>query len=109
MIQIDMPMPKDCLDCPACNEYLMCAIPASGRGWGENDVREFGQSRPEWCPMVEVPTPHGRLIDGSELVVKYDLYAPIAPVVEGDSEHWTNLIHTRHILNAPTVIKAEDE
>ena len=55
MIQIDMPMPKNCIDCPACNEYLMCAIPVSGRGWGENDVKDFSQSRPEWCPMKEQP------------------------------------------------------
>ena len=53
MIQIEMPMPKNCLDCPACNEYLTCAIPVNGRKWGENDVREFGQGRPEWCPMKE--------------------------------------------------------
>ena len=53
MIQIDMPMPTNCLDCPACNEYLMCAIPCNGRGWGENDVRDYSQSRPEWCPMKE--------------------------------------------------------
>ena len=53
MIQIDMPMPTNCLNCPACNEYLTCAIPVNGRKWGENDVREFGQSRPEWCPMKE--------------------------------------------------------
>lgn len=53
MIQIDMPMPTNCLDCPACNEYLTCSIPVSGRKWGENDVREFGQGRPEWCPMEE--------------------------------------------------------
>lgn len=53
MIQIDMPMPTNCLDCPACNEYLMCAIPVYGREWGENDVREFDKSRPQWCPMKE--------------------------------------------------------
>lgn len=53
MIQIDMQMPANCLDCPACNEYLACAIPVNGRGWGENDVREFSQGRPEWCPMKE--------------------------------------------------------
>ncbi len=53
MIKIDMPMPKNCLDCPACNEYLMCAIPINGRKWGENDVHEFGQGRPEWCPLKE--------------------------------------------------------
>lgn len=53
MIQIDMPMPTNCLDCPACNEYLTCAIPVNGRKLGENDVREFGQSRPDWCPMKD--------------------------------------------------------
>jgi len=53
MIQIDMEMPNDCLNCPACNEYLMCAIPCNGRGRGENDVKDFSQSRPEWCPMKE--------------------------------------------------------
>ena len=53
MIQIEMEMPKNCMDCPACNEYLMCAIPCDGRGWGENDVKDFSQSRPEWCPMKE--------------------------------------------------------
>ena len=53
MIQIDMEMPNDCLNCPACNEYLNCTIPINGRKWGENDVREFEQERPEWCPMKE--------------------------------------------------------
>ena len=53
MIQLDMPMPTNCLDCPACNEYLTCAIPVNGRKWGENDIREFGQGRPEWCPLKE--------------------------------------------------------
>jgi hypothetical protein len=53
MIQIDMPMSKNCLDCPACNEYLMCSIPVNGREWGENDVHEFDKSRPQWCPMKE--------------------------------------------------------
>lgn len=48
-----MPMPTNCIDCPACNEYLTCAIPVNGRKWGENDVREFSQSRPEWCPLKE--------------------------------------------------------
>lgn len=65
MIQIDMPMPKNCLDCPACNEYLMCAIPVNGRKWGENDVREFGQGRPEWCPLKEQEVKTGYWIDSA--------------------------------------------
>lgn len=63
MIQIDMPMPTNCLDCPACNEYLTCAIPINGRKWGENDVREFGQSRPEWCPLKEQEAKTGHWIE----------------------------------------------
>lgn len=53
MIRIDMSMPTNCLDCPACNEYLTCAIPINGRKWKAKDVHEFGQGRPEWCPMKE--------------------------------------------------------
>ena len=54
MIQIDMQMPTKCIDCPACNEYLMCAIPVNGRKLGENDVRDyFTNGRPEWCPLKE--------------------------------------------------------
>jgi hypothetical protein len=51
MIQIDMQMPTNCLECPVCNEYLCCAIPVGGHGWGENNVSDFSKSRPEWCPM----------------------------------------------------------
>lgn len=53
MIEIDMPMPKNCWDCPACNEYIVCAIPVEGHGYGNHDVSDFRQSRPEWCPMKE--------------------------------------------------------
>lgn len=53
MIRIDMSMPTNCLECPACNEYLTCAIPINGRKWKAKDVREFDQGRPEWCPMEE--------------------------------------------------------
>lgn len=54
MIQIDIPMPKNCGECPVCNELLMCGVPCNGRGWGENDVRDyFSQGRPEWCPLKE--------------------------------------------------------
>ena len=54
MIQIDIPMPKNCGECPICNEYLMCGVPRNGRGWGENDVSDyFTNGRPEWCPLKE--------------------------------------------------------
>ena len=27
----------------------------------------YGMSRPNWCPLVEIPTPHGRLIDADAI------------------------------------------
>ena len=54
MIQIDIPMPKNCGGCPICNEYLMCGVPCNGREWGENDVSDyFTNGKPEWCPLKE--------------------------------------------------------
>ena len=31
------------------------------------DSIAFEQHRPEWCPLVEIKTPHGRLIDADAL------------------------------------------
>ena len=55
----------------------------------------YGMPRPDWCPLVEVPTPHGRLIDSDRMLrdCKY-------PEVE---------TYTRVALeSAPTVIEAEE-
>lgn len=57
-------------------------------------------SRPEWCPLVEVPGSHGRLIDANELE---------------RMKHWTDdlyeteYVEMEDITNAPTVIEAEEQ
>ena len=58
--------------------------------------------RPDWCPLVEIPTPHGRIGDLDALKAQYK-YG------EADSEDekvWMMNIR-RAIANAPTVIEAE--
>lgn len=59
----------------------------------------YGMSRPNWCPLVEIPTPHGRLGDLDELA-KYK-YENI----------WTNrlIIDADDLDDAQTVIEAEGE
>ena len=50
----------------------------------------------EYCPLVEIPTPHGRLIDADELVRIWTgakFYGSIKPIVDA----------------RPTVIEAEGE
>lgn len=49
MIQIDMEMPEDCIDCPIHNdEFLCCNLEPDIKDWDGFD------GRPEWCPLVEV-------------------------------------------------------
>lgn len=54
-------MPLMCGDCP-CYDGSDYACNATGRG-----VIEYRyDGRPDNCPIVEIPTPHGRLIDADE-------------------------------------------
>lgn len=62
MLIIDMPMPKNCGECPLLYmEIVKCTV-------NGNDCTEYGSERPSWCPIVGVlPDEHGDLIDRDEL------------------------------------------
>ena len=47
-----MEMPNDCMECPFSDYEAWCLIPGVIS---------------EHCPLVEVPEPHGRLIDADEI------------------------------------------
>jgi len=57
-----MEMPKSCADCFLEDPYdgYNCRIIPKSANWGLGE-------RPSWCPLVEVPTPHGDLIDRDAL------------------------------------------
>lgn len=53
---------------------------------------------PKDCPLVEIPTPHGRLIDADNL-----------PAVNlFDNEEWYVVVHKEDIDKSPTIIEAEE-
>lgn len=59
-------------------------------------------SRPDWCPLINIPTPHGRLIDADKLMVE---------IIDSDLDHlqrddWKEVIQI--ISDIPTVIEAEE-
>ena len=59
-------------------------------------------SRPDWCPLIAVPTPHGRLGDLDELKSKFRHG-------KGDNDTdsaWISAIR-RAITQAETIIEAE--
>ena len=65
----DMDMPKSCME---------CELRFTARGFDtecifSNDtVDDCTDRRLYHCPLVEIPTPHGRLIDADELVARIE-------------------------------------
>lgn len=71
---VDLEMPKDCPMCPFANydifnTFCGCDI-TRGKRWAVKNDKDYAESstRPDWCPLIEVPEPHGRLIDADALV-----------------------------------------
>lgn len=88
-----MDMPKNCLLCPCCA--------GEGTGMGrQHYCQAIGDEpcvsedyRPENCPLSEIPTPHGRLIDADALSL-WDIDVANYP--------------SNYIKRAPTIIEAEE-
>lgn len=72
-----MEMPKTCNICPFMKtnddldaedyRYMYCDFPGIGEF-----VTDYEASRHPYCPLIEVPAEHGRLIDADKLWIKLD-------------------------------------
>ena len=71
----------------------------------------YGEGRPDWCPLIEVPTPHGELVDRGELMDIYaDRLTAVAERYSPDSSECGILSGAMKLLAImPTVIEAEGE
>lgn len=91
----NMDMPCMCCLCPChdwdveTDRYYCLALKGEPRIIDENTRRDD-------CPLVEIPTPHGRLIDADVACEKYK-----------DEDSLIAELAYRKIRNAPTVIEAE--
>jgi hypothetical protein len=56
-------------------------------------VTPYGLPRPDWCPLVEIPTPHGRLIDADKLNI-HDVSPAYGFCVMGVTEEDIGLVDT---------------
>lgn len=61
MIVLDIEMPKSCGECPVSLSGKYCRIIGSAISF------HALSTRPDDCPLKEIPTPHGRLIDADKL------------------------------------------
>lgn len=78
-----MEMPKNCAEC----EFHQSGYP----DWCDLSIRARDihntEIRQEWCPLVEVPTPHGRLIDADKLERDIEEYH----LSDGKFQHWVQV------------------
>lgn len=81
-----MKMPKNCTICRFC-------VPEADPGDGEmcmatgRFMPPCSTERLEECPLVEVPTPHGRLIDAGKLERDIEEYH----LSNGKFQHWVQV------------------
>ena len=104
-----MNMPKDCRECRL-NDFSMytgdtwCGV--SGGVLAKNFKAIGFDGRPDWCPLVEVKTPHGRLTDESvvlEMIRKNMGIKSLEFLYNAEKSVVNQIVH------APTVIDAEAE
>lgn len=82
----EMKIPRGCGFCPLCSGVtLRCFATYEGR------YTNGGYDREPWCPLVEIKSPHGRLIDADAIDTSYS-----------DPE----VVET--LREAPTIIEAEN-
>ncbi len=99
-----MEMPKNCDKCRFQSALRLYCDAMPYNFCGNTDDIE----RPDWCPLIEVPTPHGRLINADFEEQHYTSMTtnPTPDVTEQDKHN--SLVIVRALQMAKTIIEAED-
>ncbi len=86
-------IPNRCGRCPCFHAEHPMYCQAVKADKNKRIYAPYGEGRPDWCPLIEIPTPHGRLIDADALLEKapelQEYLAVLATVVieaEGSEE-----------------------
>ncbi len=90
-------MPKNCLNCPMCNGNDECVLQSEE----DNALFETWEEQKDGCPLVEIPAPHGDLVDiDSKITVAIKYGLKVTTV--------RRLLNDTAVRLPKTVIEAED-
>ena len=120
-----MEMPKNCEECQ-CSYWTEGVHHDYCQAVGYDTEIHYGEKdRPQWCPLIEIPEPHGRLIDADALledmkrqceeVFKIDAVSPDDFWITRDQAYNERLWKTwcesfyKYLESRPTVIPAIEE
>ena len=97
-----MEMPKSCDDCKlkeATASWWICDITSN-----MNESEYYADKRPSNCPLIEIPTPHGRLIDADALQLEaYNM------MFRGYADDRDVAFVNFNLQKAPTIIESETD
>ena len=94
-----MEMPRNCMECGVGISKAANCIMTKPEAW----KRAMGTGRQPECPLVEIPTPHGRLIDANAIVFTYTVARS-----DDDGHNWlVRAVEQDEIDDMPTIIEAE--
>ena len=60
-------IPNCCGICPCFHAERLMYCQAVKADKNKRIYAPYGEDRPEWCPLIEIKTPHGRLIDADAI------------------------------------------
>lgn len=95
-------MPLRCFECAYISSSTMDGYSCKVSHKSLASEHGINTGKPNWCPLIEIPTPHGRLVDLDKLKAQY-VHGKADDEIESA---WISNIR-RAIVNAPTVIEAE--
>ena len=100
-------LPSSCEKCPF--NYADMSVGICMAADKTIDTRTYGRKRHPDCPMTELPTPHGRLIDADRLLVlvESECNENCKGCEDGCCAEDRFDIILSAIKNAPTIIEAE--
>lgn len=101
-----MEMPKNCYGCPLSEQReetdmgarFTYMVDCKKNSFDDGTFEGRRKTRPDWCPLIEVPTPHGRLIDADAI-----------PFVQSEDGCADDYAFRYDINELPTVIEAEED
>ena len=64
-------IPNCCGRCPCFHAERLMYCQAVKADKNKRIYAPYGEGRPDWCPLIEVHTPHGRLADLDQIIDKY--------------------------------------
>lgn len=116
-----MEMPTTCEECDFCHWSNLHQTGICDR-YGDEPVcpdhgTDYRKTRARFCPLIELPEKHGRLVDADALIDGYRHmgYDPNEHPEESYMEGWCKGFNSAvdhcmgHVIHTPTIIEAEGD